>query len=154
MTNVDLMNRAGKLGLPLVGVFSKDKIPRVPRDGFYIINLQDDKDGNGIHLPGTHWVSFYIERSHAVYFDPFGSAPPIQVQNFLKPFIPYEYNTKEIQNINSSVCGSYAIGFMKYMSSHRSKDPNIDYRFNKFLAMFSNNPVMNRGVLLNFLRES
>ena len=47
------------------GVFSRNNLPRI-KDGAYVINL-DDKKGKG-----THWVSVFIDRSLAVYFDSFG----------------------------------------------------------------------------------
>ena len=55
MTNVDLENMADKLGLPIVGVFSKDELigdDKAPRQiGSYYINMQDSTEGNG-----THWI--------------------------------------------------------------------------------------------------
>ena len=34
--------------------------------GAYVINLDDKKS------KGTHWISLFINRNLAVYFDPFG----------------------------------------------------------------------------------
>ena len=47
------------------GVFSGNNFSRI-KDGAYVINL-DDKKSKGIH-----WVSFFIARNTAVYFDSFG----------------------------------------------------------------------------------
>ena len=47
------------------GVYSKDNLPKV-KDGAYIVNL-DDKQSKG-----THWISLFIEKNTAVYFDYFG----------------------------------------------------------------------------------
>ena len=47
------------------GAFSKNNLPRI-KDREYIINLNDK---NSIR---THWVSLFIDRNAAVYFDSFG----------------------------------------------------------------------------------
>lgn len=155
MTNYDLEEEAYKFHVPLVGIYNKDTLPPHPQEGGYIINTQDDLDATtGEDLPGTHWVAFYIEGKHAVYFDSFGFAPSLQVQNFLKPFIPYEYNTKLIQNIQSGVCGNYVLYFLVYMTRARRNDPNLNQRFKKFLSLWSPDVEKNRTILLNLLKKS
>ena len=47
-------------------VFSKDDLPRI-KDGEYSINL-DDKQSKG-----TYWISIFIDKNTAVYFDSFGT---------------------------------------------------------------------------------
>ena len=47
------------------GVFSRDNLPRI-KDGPYVINLDDHQS------KGTQWVSLFIDRNTAVYFDSFG----------------------------------------------------------------------------------
>ena len=47
-------------------VYSRDNLPRI-KDGTYIINF-DDKQSKR-----THWVSLFIDRNTAVYFDSFGN---------------------------------------------------------------------------------
>ena len=46
------------------GVFSRNNLPRI-KDGAYIIKL-DDKNSKG-----THWISLFIDRNAAVYFESF-----------------------------------------------------------------------------------
>jgi hypothetical protein len=150
MTNWDLMRDASKLNLPLIGIYNKDIIPTDYRNGFYIINLQDDLDEHGRDLSGTHWTVFYIEDKQAAYFDSFGFKPPIQVQNFLKPFLPYAYSTKIIQNINSGVCGKYVLAFMKFMHNHRHMK-SLKSRLVAFTNLFNINPKKNRDILLDYL---
>ena len=43
-------------------VFSRNNLPRI-KDGAYIINLNNKKSER------THWVSLFIDRYTAVYFD-------------------------------------------------------------------------------------
>ena len=47
------------------GVFPRDKLPTI-KYGVYHINLDDKK------RKGTRWVSLFICRNKAVYFDSFG----------------------------------------------------------------------------------
>ena len=47
------------------GVSSRNNLPRI-KDGADVINL-DDKNSKG-----THWISSFIDRNTAVYFDSFG----------------------------------------------------------------------------------
>lgn len=145
-TNFDLADELHKLHVPLVGIFTKDKFPKVPRrNGGYIINLQDDYDSNGYNLGGTHWTAMFIENNNAGYFDPFGFVPPRQVQDFLKPFRPYLVNDKHIQNEATSVCGTYCIFFLWWMNKH--KELPFNDRMKIFVDLFSDNVVKNRGIL-------
>lgn len=150
MTNWDLETEAGEMRLPLVGVFNKDNLPSIHREGFYIINMQDDYDSKGNDLSGTHWVVFYIEGNQAVYFDSFGFKPPLQVQNFLKNWLPYPYNEKHIQNIRSGVCGKYVLAFMKFMHSNR-QIRSLKERLQKFISRFKTDTTQNRRILLSML---
>ena len=47
------------------GVYSRDNLPRI-KDGPHVINLDDKKS------KVTHWISLFIDRIRAVYFDSFG----------------------------------------------------------------------------------
>lgn len=154
LTNWDLENEAHKYHLPLIGVFNKDQIPSHFKNGFYIINLQDDYDADGNNLPGSHWTVFYIEGKEAVYFDSFGFAPPVEVQNFLKPFVPYPYNEQEVQSMRSTVCGNYVLYFMLFMYRNRQKLLSVKQRFKAFLSLWSPDPSQNRERLLKYLSKT
>ena len=158
LTNYDIIETCQRYQLPLVGVFNKNKIPPDKQFGGYVINMENDVDENGKQLDGSHWVSFYIEKdikgkSHAVYFDSFGFAPPVDVQNFLVPFVPYPYNDRDIQNINSGVCGYYCIYFIWFMASHKIKEPNLDKRYDMFLNHFDERPDKNLRILKKHLEK-
>jgi hypothetical protein len=145
-TNYDLEDDLHKLRVPLVGIYTKDKFPKVPRrNGAYVINLQDDYDSNGVNLMGTHWTCMYVEGKKAGYFDAFGFPPPRQVQDFLKPFRPYLINDKEIQNKTSGVCGSYCVFFCWWMNKH--KELPFNERMKIFVDLFSDDVKKNRGIL-------
>lgn len=144
MTNVDLEEKARRLHIPLVGVFSKDQLPPVLKDGGYIINLQSAGDG-----PGTHWTAFYVENSSRAYFDSFGVIPPLSVQRFLRR--KYIFSEKHIQNIQSEICGYYVLYFIWFMWFHRHRIKNVRKRFCTFLRLFSSDPTKNKTLLQKYI---
>ena len=48
-----------------IGVFKRDNLPTI-KDGVYVIYFHVKKSKR------THWVSLFIDRNMAVYFDSFG----------------------------------------------------------------------------------
>ena len=75
----------------------------------YVINL-DDKNSKG-----THWVSLFINKSTAVYFDSFGTEYiPQEVLNKIKDK-SVTHNIFRIQDNEYIMCGIYYIGFIEYM---------------------------------------
>ena len=95
------------------GVFSRNNLPRI-KDGAYVINL-DDKNSKG-----THWVSLFINKNTAVYFD-----------SFEIEYIPQEvlikvndksitHNIFRIQDNESFMCGFYCVAFIEYMLAEKT----------------------------------
>ena len=75
----------------------------------YVINL-DDKNSKG-----THWISLFINKNTAVYFDSFGiEYIPQEVLKKIKDK-SITYNIFRIQNNESIICRFYCIGFIEYM---------------------------------------
>ena len=48
------------------GVFSRNNLPKIIKDGVYVINLDEYAD------VGTHWIALFCNRNEIVYFDSFG----------------------------------------------------------------------------------
>jgi hypothetical protein len=141
LSNIDIINIINKYNLSYCfgGVFSKDKLPLLKPNTFYIINLEDHDKG-----PGTHWTAFYYNTLKSIYFDPFGFVAPLDVQNKIKPYI---YNDDEIQNIDTSSCGFYCIAFIKFLHDKANK-----YNaFNSFVHIFKLDTLKNEKVLYNIL---
>ena len=87
---------------------SRDNLTRI-KDGAYIINL-DDKQ-----YKGTRWVSLFIDRNTAVYFDSFGSEYILKnVLNKIKNK-SITHNIFRIQSDGFVMCGVYCIAFIKYI---------------------------------------
>jgi hypothetical protein len=57
LSNIDIINIINKYDLNYCfgGVYSKDKLPLLKPNTFYIINLENHNKG-----PGTHWTAFII----------------------------------------------------------------------------------------------
>ena len=53
-------------GLGFNGVYSRDTLPDIIKDGAYIINRYEYSD------IGTHWIALYVNNRTVTYFDKFG----------------------------------------------------------------------------------
>ena len=95
------------------GVFSRNNLLRM-KDGKYVINL-DDKNSKG-----THWVSLFIDRNTALYFDSFGiKYIPQEVLNKIKDK-SIIHNIFRIQDNESIMWEFYCIAFIEYMFSGKT----------------------------------
>ena len=152
-TNFDLIRLAKKYNIPLVDVVNKDLLFYLPKkDGGYIINLDDTVNSKGQRNSGSHWVAFFIWNGKAVFYDSFGIVPDYTIQNFLKGYAPFEYNTREIQNINSGICGDFCLFFLYFMSRKVKYNDKINIIFKEFLEIFSNDVLKNETILRRILK--
>ena len=81
-------------------------MPKI-NDEAYIINLEDKNS------KGTHWVSFFIDKNLATYFDCFGIEYISQevLNKFKEKSITH--NIFRMQDNESIMCGFYCIAFME-----------------------------------------
>ena len=124
------------LGKKLNGIFMKDEIPMILKNGWYIFNMDDSTDPRN----GTHWVAFKRKKNNDFYFDPIGIIPPIEILEKCKKCI---YNTKQIQDKDSTACGWFCIAIILW-----------DYRWgniNEFINSFSDIPKKNDKILFKIL---
>jgi len=141
LTNFEIDKIISGMGLQNIykGCYSKDNLQSLER-GFYIVNLQSSKDGNG-----THWTCLYhVNPVYSIYFDSFGFPPPEEIEDLLKI---YDYNDKDIQDIKSSACGYYCIAFIKFMNGKT----NPLKAFNTFIKLFNKNTNRNDEILQHIL---
>jgi hypothetical protein len=102
--------------------------------------MQSSDKGNG-----THWIALYkINDGYSQYFDSFGFVPPLEIENKLHK---YDYNDRDIQNINSTSCGYYCIAFIKFMNGKQ----NVKQAFETFIKMFDKDTKRNEEILYNIL---
>ena len=142
LTNFELIDliKDFKLDNHFGGVYSKDQLPELIKDKFYIINLQDQDDGGG-----THWTCFYYNKPlTSIYFDSYGFIAPTDVQEKITPYI---FNDKDIQDFNASSCGYYCIAFIKFL--HNKMNKQEAYR--TFLQLFKLQTIKNDRILYKLL---
>ena len=142
LSNFDIIKIIEDMKLSHVfgGVYSKDQLPTLQRNKFYIINLQDSDAGKG-----SHWtVFFYNKPLTSIYYDSFGFIAPLLVQEKITPYI---YNENEIQNYKSSACGYYCIAFIKFLHNKNNKEE----AFKTFLKLFNLQTFKNDKILYDLL---
>ena len=62
-------------------------------------------------MGGTQWTCFIVKDNKSYYFDSFGVQPDkFFLKQLPKPIINHNY---KIQDINSNLCGSYCLYFLK-----------------------------------------
>jgi len=136
-TDDELLALADKYSLTVCGIHTKDRLPRVLGDGFYIFNIGSASSG------GTHWTAA-LKRSNrvSVYFDSFGAPPPVEIESRLKD---YCFNNWVIQDTHSQTCGQFVIAFGMHMS-HWSHGDILEWA-NKFINKFGENTKENQAIL-------
>ena len=116
-----------------LGVFPANKIPIVlTRPCALVANVDES------HNPGSHWVAIYIDKNgHGVFFDSYGLPPsvPHHINRLRRNCVVYERNIKQLQCLDSDVCGQYCIDFLLYMCK--------DYSLNMFCTLFTYNQRVN-----------
>ena len=98
------------------GVYSRNNLPRMIKNGAYIINLDEYAD------VGTHWIAFYVNvtNNEVIYFDSFGVE---HVPEEIKKFIGnnnIKTNIFRVQAYNSIMCGYFCIGFIDFIFSGKT----------------------------------
>ena len=91
------------------GVYSRDNLPDIIKDGSYVINLDEYSD------IGTHWIVLYVNNNTVTYFDSFGiEHMPDEIKNFVnnKNIIA---NIFGIQAYDSVMCRYFCIAIIDFM---------------------------------------
>jgi hypothetical protein len=149
LSNYDLEDICKILKLPIVGVYSKERLPSINYIGSYYINMQNYDDGDG-----THWIFARIfPNGEAIYFDSYGLKSPKEVENFLSTFRPYATNNRQIQSLESENCGLYCVACDYFFTYDFIYKKPIDENFDDFLNMWSKFPEKNDKVLKEYLRK-
>ena len=95
------------------GVYSRDNLPKIIKNGAYVINLDEYTDVD------TNWVALYVKNNEVIYFDSFSVE---HVPKEIKRFIGHK-NTKTnifgMQVDNSIMRGYFCTGFIDFMFAGR-----------------------------------
>jgi hypothetical protein len=121
------------------GVYTKDKIPHLKKEGWYILNMEDEKDGDG-----THWVAWKYTPHKCSYSDSFGVIPPLDVLQNSNEII---YTTKQLQDIKSSCCGWFAVACILCDNPMLKPEQSLL----RYESRFSSNTAVNDYILNNIL---
>ncbi len=63
-----------RYGYSIIGVYSKNELPKILNPGWYVINLESSDRGNG-----THWTCYRYGENECEYFDSFGIICPNEI---------------------------------------------------------------------------
>ena len=97
------------------GVFSRDNLGSVVKNGAYVINLDE------YHDIGTPWVALYVSNKTITYFDSFGVEHiPKEIMKFIARKKKIIRNIYRIQAYDSIMCGYFCIGFINFMLNGKS----------------------------------
>ena len=128
----------------LGGVYPCDLLPRRRRPSQRLFVANTDPH----HLPGTHWVAIYFTpEGHCIYFNSYG-LPPFNhhLLRFVQRSGPgWTYNTRNLQDMSSNVCGHYCVAFAHHMARGKT--------LLQFLRLFHNNTRVNDCNILNFVKR-
>ena len=147
-TDEDLWKLAKRFSIPVNSICFKDKLnDNSPSAGGYIINLPDSS------THGTHWTALWLDdpfeaqydrkrssnasnKSRCAYFDSFGIAPPLAVEEFCRRYGCHKIlmSSKQYQSIQSGHCGQYCIDFLAFMS--KNKHVPMEKRYQIFVSQF------------------
>ena len=119
---------------------AKDEIKKLKKDGNYIINLENHNQG------GSHWTALILGKKNCLYCDSFGMPPPEQLYLFLeKKYKKVDFSRKEIQDMDSTLCGYFCLEFFKFMKEH----PNgtLVNNLQQYQNLFSENTKENDAIL-------
>lgn len=110
------------------GVFSIDKLPHVRKKaGVYVVNTSPS------HIPVGHWVAIVGD----CFFCSYGINPSV----YGIEGATY-YSTKQLQAINSNVCGFYVIAYIKVLCRGHSSM--------SFMNCFTNDTLCNDDIIRLF----
>ena len=167
LSNFELQDIAKLNHIPLDMVVSKDelllsenvyKFKSLPNWNI-IINLQNLYDDNGNIQPGSHWVSLSKVKTkkiepQLVYWDSYGFEPPLEVIK-LAEMIRIKniaYNNKQIQRVNTTICGYYSLFFIYYLRHYLKSKLNPLQIIERLNQEFKQ-PIDNIGIFKKLLKR-
>jgi hypothetical protein len=113
------------------GVFPADMLPQIVEYPSVVVANTDPSS-----LPGAHWIAMHFDaRRRCAYFDSYGSPPTVEQHiSFIKRnSVSHTWNKKELQSMDSSLCGHYCCIFAVNCSKNNT--------MSKFLSLFEEGQV-------------
>ena len=96
-------------------IYSRNNLPKIIKNGGYIINLDGDEDID------THWIALYAKNNEVIYFDRFGVEHiPKEIKSRFRGNKGIKTNIFRIQAYNSIMCDYFCIGFIDFMIANKT----------------------------------
>jgi hypothetical protein len=116
------------------GTFAMDKVPPIV-DGIYVVNTDCS------HLPGQHWVCYYVDNSKIEFFDAYGNVTDFYIG------LPEadQCNLKKLQGSRSSSCGQWCVLYLLYRSR--------GFTMTQIVRLFSEDLDDNDHTVVEFVNE-
>jgi hypothetical protein len=120
----ELLQFSQDLKLSNVQIISRDELTKAMFKKYtnFIVNLGSQASD------GTHWCGMFKipQQKFVVYMDSYSGPPPQDIVDVIDS-LHYDiaYNSKNIQEFNTSLCGLYSILFLCYMN-HIPVSPSED----------------------------
>ena len=125
-----------------LGIFAFDEIPhKIPYPSHFIINT------DVASRPGEHWLAIhYDQKGHATFFDSYGNKPSFfRLEAFLnRSATSWEYNSIQLQDSFSSLCGYYCVLFLLEKCRHVT--------LINFQNLFKD-PIYNDNMIISLLKQ-
>ena len=152
LSNIDLEYYCNKLQIPLIEINFKNIFQYIkPKDGAYIINL-DDYGNKG----GTHWTALIIVKKYALYFDSYGLSIPTPIKKFIffNKCKKIYYSIDQIQSLSSNACGYYCLYFIYFITILNKRCTKYKYLINRHNSIYSqDNRYLNDKILQNLIKN-
>jgi len=142
LSNNDISNLCKKLGIQLNGIYARNGVPSIFKNGNYVINL-DNKSGSG-----THWVCFSKVGKTIYYVDSFGMPPPEDELKCFKEHDTIHYNKKQIQNMKSILYGYFSVGFFLFQKVNKNKNmKDVITNYTKFFKTKTSDNTLEKYIM-------
>ena len=144
LTNYDLEELCDTYGVALRGIYMKDMLPQRAQNGNYIINLESSNGGKN---NGTHWTCLVVHDKKAMFYDPYGAPPSMEIRDFVKQRknAHLGFNNWVVQDLKSENCGYFVLSFLIY--GNPKKYTNMYTEANNYLNQFVDDTRRNDAIL-------
>ena len=149
LTNYELEELCDFYNVQLRGIFMKDMLPKKIKNGNYIINLESSDGGRN---NGTHWTCLVVENNNAVFYDPYGAPPSMEIRDFVqqRKNSHLGFNNWVVQDLRSENCGYFVLSFLIYV---QDRPTNMYARANEYLNQFVNDTQRNDFILKSLYKK-
>lgn len=128
----------------VIGVYAADGLPKIKQLPCGLIVNTDPHQ-----LPGKHWIAFYITKNGVLEcFDSYGRSPSVYssyIERYMKTFDKILVNTKQLQGLNTRVCGHYSLFYLMCRCRGFSMQEIID--------IFTHDFIVNDQYVYDFIND-